>query len=69
LKDEIVIILCQLGMFLPLSFFDIMVHLLVHMVREIKFYRQVYLRWTYLVDRYMKILKKYMDDVSVRNII
>jgi len=38
LQGEIVIILCQLEMFFPLSFFDIIVHLLIHLEREIKFY-------------------------------
>ena len=36
LENEAVIILCQLGMYFPLAFFDIMVHLIVHLVREIK---------------------------------
>jgi len=35
LEDEIVVILCELEMFFPLSFFDIMVHLVVHLVREV----------------------------------
>ena len=35
LEDEAEIILCQLEMYFPPSFFDIMVHLLVHLVREI----------------------------------
>jgi len=56
LQAEIVIILCQLEMSFPPSFFDIMVHLLVHLVREIKFCGPVYLRWMYPIERYMKIL-------------
>jgi len=44
LQGEIVIILCQLETFFPPSFFDIMVHLLVHLVREIKICGPVYLR-------------------------
>ena len=62
LQGEIVIILCQLEMFFPPSFFDIMVHLLVHMVREIKFCGLVYLRWMYPIERYMKILKEYVKN-------
>jgi len=46
-------------MFFPPSFFDIIVHLLVHLVREIKFCGPIYLRWMYLIERYMKILKGY----------
>ena len=62
LQAKIVIILCQLEMFFPPSFFDIMVHLLVHLVREIKFCGRVYLRWRYPIERYMKILKGYIKN-------
>ena len=62
LQGEIVIILCQLEMFFPPSFFDIMVHLLVHLVREIKLCGPVYLRWMYPIERYMKILKGYVKN-------
>jgi len=36
LKNEAIIILCQLEMYFPPSFFDIIVHLIVHLVREIR---------------------------------
>jgi len=39
-----------------------MVHLLVHLVREIKFYGPVYLRWMYPIERYMNILKGYVKN-------
>ena len=57
-------------MFFPPSFFDIMVHLLVHLVREIEFCGPVYLRWMYPIERYMKILKghvktQYCPEVSM----
>jgi len=59
LESEGGIILCQLEMYFPPSFFDIMVHLIVHLVREIKLCGPVYLWWMYPVERYMKILKGY----------
>ena len=34
LENEAIIILCQLEMYFPPSFFDIMVHLIVHPVRD-----------------------------------
>ena len=40
-----------------------MVHLIVHMVMEIKLCGPVYLRWMYLVERYMKILKGYTKNL------
>ena len=35
LQEEIVVILCELEMYFPPAFFDIMVHLLVHIVDDI----------------------------------
>ena len=35
LQEEIVVILCELEMYFPPAFFDIMVHLLVHIVEDI----------------------------------
>ena len=40
-----------------------MVHLIVHLVREIKCCGPVYLRWMYPVERYMKILKGYTKNL------
>lgn len=62
LENEAAIILCHLEMYFPPSFFDIMVHLIVHLVREIRFCGPVYLRWMYPVERYMKILKGYVKN-------
>ncbi|CAK8534103.1 unnamed protein product [Lathyrus sativus] len=39
-----------------------MVHLIIHLVREIRLCGPVYLRWMYLVERYMKILKGYVKN-------
>ena len=50
LEDEAAIILCQLEMYFPPSFFDIMVHLLVHLVREIRICGPVYLWWMYPIE-------------------
>jgi len=63
LENEAAIILCQLEMYFALAFFDIMVHLIVHLVREIKCCGPVYLRWMYPVEQYMKILKGYTKNL------
>jgi len=47
LENEAAIILCQLEMYFPPTFFNIMVHLIVHLVREIKCCGPIYLRWMY----------------------
>ena len=44
LENEAIIILCQLEMYFPPAFFDIMIHLMVHLVREIRLCGPVYLR-------------------------
>ena len=62
LQNKAITILCQLEMYFPPSFFDIMVHLIVHLVREIRLCGPVYLRWMYPVERYMKILKGYVKN-------
>jgi len=49
LENEAAIMLCQLEMYFPPASFDIMVHLIVHLVREIKCCGPIYLRWMYLV--------------------
>ena len=40
-----------------------MIHVIVHLVREIKCRGPVYLRWMYPVERYMKILKEYTKNL------
>ena len=43
-------------------FFDVMVHLVMHLVREVRLCGPAYLIWMYLVERYMKILKGYVKN-------
>ncbi|XP_031090965.1 uncharacterized protein LOC115995958 [Ipomoea triloba] len=62
LQNDIIVTLCQLEMHFPLAFFDIIVHLLVHLVREIRECGPAYLRWMYPFERYMKVLKGYVRN-------
>ncbi|CAM8950242.1 unnamed protein product [Rhodiola kirilowii] len=62
LQEQIVVTLCQLEMFFPPSFFDIMVHLTVHLVREVRILGPVHMRWMYPFERYMKVLKSYVKN-------
>ncbi|GAU38745.1 hypothetical protein TSUD_158760 [Trifolium subterraneum] len=62
LENEAAVILCQLEMYFPPSFFDIMVHLIAHLAREIRYCGPVYLRWMYPIEHYMKILKGYTKN-------
>jgi hypothetical protein len=64
LQADVVKTLCHLEMYFPPSFFDIMVHFIVHLVREIKICGPVFLRWMYPFERYMGILKHYVRNRS-----
>ncbi|XP_027364518.1 uncharacterized protein LOC113871621 [Abrus precatorius] len=64
LQNQIAETLCELEMYFLLSFFDIMVHLTIHLVEETKLCGPVYMRWMYPVERYMKILKGYVKNRS-----
>lgn len=57
LQKDITETLCQFEMYFPPSFFDIMVHLVLHLVREVQECGPVFLRWMYPFERYMGILK------------
>ena len=54
--------LCQLEMCFPPSFFDIMVHFLVHIVNEIIALGPVFLHHMYVFEWYMGILKCYVRN-------
>ena len=45
---------------LPISFFDIQVHLLIHLVDEIELAGVVSTRWMFWVERFMCVLKKFV---------
>ena len=52
--------LCLLEKYFLPAFFDIMIHLPVHLVGSVKLCGPVYLRWKYPFEREMKILKDYV---------
>uniref|UniRef100_A0A803NIR2 Transposase n=1 Tax=Cannabis sativa TaxID=3483 RepID=A0A803NIR2_CANSA len=64
LQTEIEFTLYLLEQFFPPSFFDIMLHLIVHLVREVELGGPMYMRWMYGFERYMKILKGYVRNRS-----
>jgi hypothetical protein len=53
-----------LEMTFPPSFFDIMTHLLYHLVLELDMCGPVTARWMYPVERYMKTLKRYVRNMA-----
>ena len=62
LQADVIITLCQLEMCFPLSFFDILVHLVSHIVKEIKILGPVYLHNMWAFERFMGIIKKYVRN-------
>ncbi|KAA0040935.1 transposase [Cucumis melo var. makuwa] len=62
LQQDVVETLCFLEKYFQPSFFTIMVHLCVHLVREAKLCGPIYLRWMYPFERYMKVLKSYVRN-------
>ena len=51
---------CLLERDFPTSFFDIQVHLLVHLVEEISIAGPVHTRWMFYLERFMKVLKGFV---------
>ncbi|WVZ00727.1 hypothetical protein V8G54_026796 [Vigna mungo] len=64
LEREIIVTLCELKMYFPPSFFDVMVHVTIHLVKETQYCGPAYMRWMYPMERYMKILKGYVKNRS-----
>ena len=62
LQEDIVMTLYNIEKYFPPSFFTIMVHFVVHLVREIKLCEPVYLRWMYPFKQCMKVLKSYVGN-------
>ena len=61
-KDVILIILCKLELIFPPAFFDIMIHLVLHLPDEALRGGPVFYRWMYPFERYMKKLKNYVRN-------
>ncbi|CAE6010378.1 unnamed protein product [Arabidopsis arenosa] len=64
LEAEVVETLCMFERFFPQSFFDIMVHLTVHLGREARLGGPVHFRWMYPFERYMKVLKHFVRNTA-----
>jgi hypothetical protein len=56
--------MCNLETIFPPSFFDLMPHLLIHIVHEIEYLSLVFLHQMCPFERFMTILKKYAHNRS-----
>ncbi|KAI3763957.1 hypothetical protein L2E82_13955 [Cichorium intybus] len=61
-KNDVLTILCKLELIYPPAFFDIMIHLVLHLPDEALCGGPVYMRWMYPFERYMKKLKNYVRN-------
>ncbi|GJU28925.1 hypothetical protein Tco_1172514 [Tanacetum coccineum] len=61
-QSKVVDILCNLELIYPPAFFDIMIHLVIHLPLEAIFGGPIRPRWMYPFERYMKKLKNYVRN-------
>ncbi|KAL7606445.1 hypothetical protein Lser_V15G18818 [Lactuca serriola] len=62
LQEELCVTLCLLEKHIPPSFFDVMIHLTVHLTREVKLCDPIFFRWMYPFERYMKVIKGHVRN-------
>jgi hypothetical protein len=62
LQDNLILTMCNLEAIFPPSFFDLMSHLLVHIVHEMKYLGPIFLHQMYPFEMFMTVLKKYVRN-------
>jgi hypothetical protein len=62
LQDDLIPTMCNLETIFPASFFDLMPHLLIHIVHEMKYLGPVFLHQMYPFERFMTVLKKHVHN-------
>jgi hypothetical protein len=64
MRGEIPIILCKLEKIFPPSFFDVMVHLSIHLIDDAILRGPVQYGWMYPVERRLLTLKRYVRNMA-----
>ncbi len=62
LREDVIITLSMIEWELPSAFFDVMTHLVLHVVEELAICRLVHIRWMYPVEWTLGTLKKYVRN-------
>ena len=62
MKEDIVLILCKLEKIYPPAFFDVMVHLVVHLPNEALLRGLVQYGWMYPIDRRLGTFKRFIRN-------
>ncbi|XP_050217509.1 uncharacterized protein LOC126668348 [Mercurialis annua] len=64
LQSDIILIICKLEMIYPPSFFVVMMHLAIHLPREVELGGPVHYRWMYFIERFLRTLKNYVRNLA-----
>ncbi|KAH0725078.1 hypothetical protein KY284_000943 [Solanum tuberosum] len=62
IEAQIPITLCKLEKIFPPSFFDVMVHLPIHLATEVKIAGPIHYRWMYPMERWLYFLKSFIGN-------
>ena len=62
LGSDITVTLCKLEQIFSPSFFDVMIHLVVHLANETRLAGPIQYYWMYLIERFLKKLKDYVGN-------
>jgi hypothetical protein len=57
LQDDLILTMCNLATIFPPSFFDLMPHLLIHIVHEMKYLGPVFLHQMYPFEKFIIVIK------------
>ncbi|KAL5578927.1 hypothetical protein UlMin_011369 [Ulmus minor] len=63
-QNQLVLILCKLERIFPPAFFELMIHLVLHLPEEAILGGPVHMRWMYPFERYLKRLKDYVRNAA-----
>jgi hypothetical protein len=66
MQDDIIIILCKMEKIFPPAFFDVMIHLALHLPREAELGGPVQTRWMYPFERELRRYKKWTRNKARR---
>ncbi|XP_055961814.1 uncharacterized protein LOC130015519 [Mercurialis annua] len=74
LQSDIILIICKLEMIYPPSFFVVMMHLAIHLPREVELGGPVHYRWMYFIERlvdkeilFLVFLNNFPVQIGVEN--
>ena len=64
LRDYTAVMLCMFEQHFPPSFFNIMTHFVIHLIKELDLCGLVHARWCYPIERFMGVLAGYVRNMA-----